>query len=552
MAQNKPIGQLLEELGFITDEQIKVALEVQKANPVFFGEILQEMDFVTSAEIAEAIALQNNLEFINLEHIVPSNEALQLIPKNVAVAREILPISIKDNTFIVASQEINDLMTLDYLRKVSKMNVKFVVGDKKAIARYTEIFYYQLENPIEVKIQEISKKALSGDDNIDIVLLVELILNSAIKDKVTDIHITPEHKIFNIFYRIDGVLEHYYALPISLHPQVVARIKIVSNLDIAEQRKPQDGAFTYTFLNEEFDLRVSSLPTNFGENIVMRLLGKNSSLFNLSHLGLNEINSKKVENYFQKPYGIILIVGPTGSGKTTTLYSALRKVDSLKKNVMTIEDPIEYKFSFIRQTQLNIKAGYNFDSAIRAFMRQDPDVMLVGEIRDAETAELAVRASITGHLVLSTLHTNDAIGTIARLEDLDIPPYLIGSGLLAVIAQRLVRKLCDECKEEIEYTQEELMSKGVPQRVLNLNQEYNIHKAVGCAHCRNSGYSGRSVIVEILEMDKTIEAMITAKKPTQDILLYAHDNGMLSMKEDGYEKVLRGETTFEEIERVVN
>jgi type IV pilus assembly protein PilB len=551
MAQNKPIGKLLEELGFITQEQIEVALVVQKANPLFLGQILQELDFVTSAEIAEAIALQNNLEFINLEHIVPSNEALKIIPKNIAVTREILPISVQDGVFTVASQEINDLMTLDYLRKISKMNVKFVVGDKKAIARYTEMFYYQLENPIEAKIQEITKKSLDGED-VDIVLLVELILNSAIKDRVTDIHITPENKIFNIFYRIDGVLQHYYSLPINLHPQIAARIKIISNLDISEQRKPQDGAFTYEFLNEEFDLRVSSLPTNYGENIVMRLLGKNSSLFNLTHLGLNNINSAKVEKYFQKPYGIILIVGPTGSGKTTTLYSALRKINSLKKNVMTIEDPIEYKFSFIRQTQLNIKAGYTFNAAIRAFMRQDPDVMLVGEIRDSETAELAVRASITGHLVLSTLHTNDAIGTIARLEDLDIPPYLIGSGLLAVIAQRLVRKLCTQCKEEVEMSEDELLRVGVPQKVLTLNPDYKIYKAVGCSHCRNSGYNGRSVIVEILEMDKTIEAMITAQKPTQEILSYAHENGMLSMKEDGYEKVLHGETTFEEIQRVVN
>jgi type IV pilus assembly protein PilB len=550
MAQNKPIGQLLEELGFITQEQIKVALDVQKANPAFFGKILQDLDFVTSAEIAEAIALQNGLEFINLEQTVPSSDALKLIPKNVAVNRNILPISIDDDTFVVATQEVNDLMTLDYLRKVSKRNVKFVVGDKKAISRYSEIFYYQLANPIEAEIYEFIKKTLNKQE-IDIPYLVDLLLNSAIKDRATDIHITPELTTFNVFFRIDGVLEFYYSLPLELHPQIVARIKILSNLDISEQRKPQDGSFSYTFLNEVFDLRVSSLPTNFGENIVMRLLGKNASLFNLTHLGLNEKNSKKIEKYFLKPYGIILIVGPTGSGKTTTLYSALRKVDSLKKNVMTIEDPIEYKFSFIRQTQLNIKAGYTFDSAIRAFMRQDPDVMLVGEIRDSQTAELAVRASITGHLVLSTLHTNDAIGTIDRLGDLNIPSYLIGSGLLAVVAQRLVRKLCVHCKKQLDVTTEELMQKGISKELLDANPNYTVCEAVGCSNCRNSGYSGRSAIIEILEIDKEIEALITQVVPTQKILDYALKNGMTSMRDDGFEKILNGDTTFEEIQRVV-
>ncbi len=551
MAQNKPIGQLLKDLGFITEEQIEVALDVQKAAPKFLGEIFQDLDFVTSDEIAEAIAIQNKLEYINLEHIVPSEEALKLIPKDVAVSKNILPISVDDAIFTVATQEVNDLMTLDYLRKISQRRVKFVVGDKKAIARYAEIFYYQLDNPIEAEIEEIIKRALEERD-VDIPHLVDLLLNSAIKDRATDIHITPESTSTHVFYRIDGVLSHYYSLPLSLHPQIVARIKIVSDLDISEQRRPQDGAFSYNFLNEGFDLRVSTLPTNFGENIVMRLLGKNTSLFNLTNLGLKESYVKKVERYFLKPYGIVLIVGPTGSGKTTTLYSALRKINSLKKNVLTIEDPIEYKFSFIRQTQLNVKAGYTFDAAIRSFMRQDPDVMLVGEIRDEETAELAIRASITGHLVLSTLHTNDAVGTIPRLADMKIPPYLIGSGLLAVIAQRLVRKLCEHCKEPVEMSQEEILSQGVSQELLNEHPEYTVYKSVGCKHCRHTGYNGRAAIVEILEVDTQIESLIASGASTMEIQEQAFRNGMVLLKDDGFEKVLSGITTFEEIARVVN
>ena len=551
MSQNKPIGQLLEELGFITKEQIEVALDVQKANPKFFGETLQDLDFVTSGEIAEAIAKQSNLEFINLENVVPCAEVLKLIPQNVARTKNILPISMDEYNLVVATQDVNDLILLDYLRKISKKNIKFVVGDKSSIARYTEIFYYQLHNPIELEIQEMIKQTLANRE-IDIPLLVNLLLNNAVKDRATDIHISPDSSVTHVFYRIDGVLQHFYSLPLQLHTQVIARIKILSNLDISEQRKPQDGAFSYEFLNEMFDLRVSTLPTNHGENIVMRLLGKNSALFSLKHLGLTDQNSAKIEKYFTKPYGIVLIVGPTGSGKTTTLYSALRKINSLKKNVLTIEDPIEYKFSFIKQTQLNEKAGYNFQSAIRAFMRQDTDVMLVGEIRDTQTAELAVRASITGHLVLSTLHTNDAVGTIPRLNDLGIQPYLIGSGLLAVIAQRLIRKLCKSCKKETTQTVEELQSLGIPRRVLDLHPDYTLFEPVGCIHCRNTGYSGRQAIVEILEVDEDIETMITNKANTQEILKVAHQKGMFSMKEDGYVKALFGVTNIEEIFRVVN
>jgi type II secretory ATPase GspE/PulE/Tfp pilus assembly ATPase PilB-like protein len=551
MAQNKQIGQLLQELGFITKEQIEVTLGVQKANPKFFGETLQDLDFATSGEIAQAIAMQSNLEYLNLELVVPSMKALKLIPYNVAKTKNILPISLDEHTLTVATQEVNDIATLDYLRKISKRNVKFVVEDEKTIARYAEIFYHQLSNPVEAEIAQIIKDSL-GDVEVNAPHLVELLLNNAIKDHATDVHISPESSASHVSYRIDGVLQHSYSLPLKLHAQLTARIKILSNLNISEQRQPQDGAFSYEFLNEHFDLRVSTLPTNYGENVVMRLLGKNSSLFSLSQLGLTKTNVEKVERYFSKPYGIILIVGPTGSGKTTTLYSALRKIDSLKKNVLTIEDPIEYKFSFIKQTQLNEKAGYNFEAAIRAFMRQDPDVMLVGEIRDHDTAELAVRASITGHLVLSTLHTNDAVGTIPRLSDLGIEPYLIGSGLLAVIAQRLVRKLCPVCKISKEVTKEELIEQGFSDRILDLYPDYKLFDAVGCENCRGTGYGGRESIIEILEVDDDVEALITKQASTKDILQVAHQKGMHSIKEDGYIKVLQGTTTIEEINRVVN
>ena len=517
---------------------------------MFFGEVLQDLDFVTSNEIAEAIAMQNGLEYVDLSTIVPTAEALKLVPHDIAKNKNILPLNVDETTLTVAMQDVNDIMTIDYLKKISLKQIKLVVADQSSIARYSEIFYYQMANPIEAEIVELVKQTLDNQD-IDLPHLVDLLLNNAVKDRVTDIHITPENSAIHIFYRIDGVLRHYFSLPKKLHSQIVARIKIICNLDISEQRKPQDGSFSYSFLNEEFDLRVSTLPTNHGENIVMRLLGKGTSLFSLSHLGMTEENSKKVENYFSKPYGIVLIVGPTGSGKTTTLYSALRKVNSLEKNVMTIEDPIEYKFTFIKQTQLHEKAGYTFDAAIRAFMRQDPDVMLVGEIRDSQTAELAVRASITGHLVLSTLHTNDAVGTIPRLVDLNIPPYLIGSGLLGVIAQRLVRRLCSYCKKALDIDEKKLTTLGVPKKILAQYPNYKVYEAVGCEHCKNTGYSGREAVVEILDVDKEMESLITDEVSTLELLKVAKEKGMHTMKEDGYIKVLHGITSFSEINRVI-
>ena len=551
MAQNKPIGELLKEAGFVNEEQIQVALSVQKANPVFLGEILQDLDFVTSSEIAEAIAMQNGLEYIDLSTVIPMQEALRLVPYEVAKSKNILPLRVEDDILIVAMQDINDIITIDYLRKITQKTVKFVVADRVSIAKYVEIYYYQMSNPIETEIAEIIKQSLENKE-VDIPHLVDLILNNAIKDKATDVHITPERSAIHVFYRIDGVLKHYFSLPTKLHAQIVARIKIICNLDISETRKPQDGSFSHSFLNEDFDLRVSTLPTNYGENIVLRLLGKETSIFSLSRLGMTEANSKKIQSYFSKPYGIVLIVGPTGSGKTTTLYSALRKVNSLEKNVVTIEDPIEYKFTFIKQTQLHEKSGYTFDVAIRAFMRQDPDVMLVGEIRDQQTAELAVRASITGHLVLSTMHTNDAIGAIPRLIDLNIPPYLIASGLLGVIAQRLVRKLCNYCKKEVQMSEQELQDAGIPQGIIEKYPNYTICEPVGCEYCKKTGYSGREAVVEILDVDKEIESLITQEVSSLELLKVAKSKGMHTLKEDGYIKVLRGITSFAEVNRVIN
>jgi type IV pilus assembly protein PilB len=547
----KRIGDLLLELGFTNDNQVSIAMKVQKANKdKKIGEILQDLNFITSTELAQAIAKYSELDFIDIDDVTPDIDVLQLVNEDVAVSKNILPLYEKDGMVYIALDDVGDIMLIDFLKQSISKPLEFVVGDAKKISRSVLVNYYQLKNPIETQIAQ-TIKSIVDDEEIDIAQLVEFIFNNAIKDFATDIHISPDSLAINISYRVNGVLMHYYSIPVSVLSKLVARIKILSSLDIAEQRKPQDGALSYEFLNESFDFRVSILPTNYGENIVIRLLGKNISLFNLSNLGLLDSQTKKLKELFAKPNGIVLVTGPTGSGKTTTLYSALRTINSLERNIMTIEDPIEYKFSFIKQTQINNKAGYTFAAAIRTFMRQDPDVILVGEIRDGETAELAIGASITGHLVLSTLHANSAVSAIPRLADLGIKEYLIATGLLAVLAQRLVRTLCKHCKKEWVVTREELRSKGLREEFLD-QEEFTIYEAGHCSHCNHTGYAGRASVIEILEVDYEIADMISSKKNAGEILEKAKSKGMLTMRDSALLKVLHGETSLQEVDRVVS
>lgn len=352
-------------------------------------------------------------------------------------------------------------------------------------------------------------------------------------------------------------MNHYYAFPKELHSGIVSRIKVLAGLDIAEQRLPQDGSFTHRFFDEEYDLRVSTVPTAFGENVVIRILSKNLSLFNLRSLGFEQDVLNQLENQFSKPQGIVLVTGPTGSGKTTTLYAALRKINALKRNILTVEDPVEYKFPFIKQTQVNEKAGYTFARAIRAFLRQDPDVILVGEIRDEETAEMAIRASITGHLVLSTLHTNDSVSSIPRLIDMGIKDYMVASGVSAITAQRLVRKICPFCKKEYKFLAKDILNFGFSEDIIklftgleDLNAEITLYKGEGCQHCKNTGYLGRTVLGEVLIITEEIADLIVKGATPLTIKTKAKEQGMRTMKEDGLLKALKGITTLEEVKRV--
>ncbi|QOG11630.1 GspE/PulE family protein [Arcobacter sp. FWKO B] len=549
---HKKIGELLQGLGFITAKQIEVALKAQIASTKFFGEILEDLDFVTSEEVAQALASQYQVEYINLSTIIPSKEALKAIEEDFALSKSILPFKVEDDFIYVATWDPNDLGVEDLIVRTTGKKVKFFMSPKSTIAYYVQLYYYQLSNPLEDKIINIIKSVLNGE-NANIVELLDLFIKNGIKDRATDIHISPEEELSHVFFRIDGVLKHYYSYPISMHQEIISRVKILSSLNIAELRLPQDGGMVYDFLGKHYDLRISTLPTYSGENLVVRILSQSGILFNISSLGFSDDIGSRIERIFQKPYGLVLVVGPTGSGKTTTLYSALRKINSLEKNVLTIEDPIEYRFAFIRQTQVNEKAGYSYANALKTFMRQDPDVILLGEIRDSDTAQLALRASVTGHLVLSTLHTNDAPSTIARLHDLGVQSFMIASSLLGIIAQRLIRKLCDECKNEVVIDKSELLKYKYKKEDIDTipTDKVTIYEKVGCPSCNHRGYLGRSVIVEFLEVDDEIKEMIVKGNTTYDIEKVALSKGMTSFKTDGLRRVLEGITTLEEIDRVI-
>lgn len=551
------IGKLLQEFGYVTEEQISVALEVKQVYQKLLGEILVDLSFASTREIALALSKQTKKPFVDLEEVHPEKEALQLFTKSSVKQLNALPLFVKGNVLTVAMADPYDINAVDILSRRSSRQVEVCVADSKSIQKYIEIHYYTLEISIDDEIrQQVEEMRLTGETNTA-PLLIDRVLNSAITNRVTDVHIAPEEFATHVFFRIDGVLRHFYACPKIVHLAIVSRIKILSKMDIAEQRVPQDGAMTHSFFNETFDIRVSTIPSSTGENIVLRILSKNLSLFNLENLGFEENLIAKIKGQLNRSQGIILVTGPTGSGKTTTLYSSLRMINSLQRRVLTVEDPIEYRFPFIKQTQVNEKAGYNFANAMRAFLRQDPDVILVGEMRDMSTAEMAMRAAITGHLVLSTIHTNDAVTAIPRLVDMGVKEYLIASGVAAITGQRLVRKVCSVCAQNVIITGDELFKMGYSKISLEKfkikpETKIQIQRGAGCPKCGGTGYSGRMVISEILVINDEIGDAIVRGETPLGIQAMASSQGMFTMKENGLYKVLKKLTTPEEVLRVVS
>lgn len=548
------IGELLKSAGYINDKQLEIVLKIKKLYPSkLLGEILKDLYFVSTVEIAKALALQSNKEYLNLRDIAPSEEALRTINKETAMQFKILPFKL-DKKLHIATDDPYNIVAFDLIKRRTNLDLEVYIAEEDLLTKYIQIYYFLLENPIEKQAEEILQRIrVEGINNV-IQDVIKFIIDSAIVERASDIHITPQNLTLDVFFRVDGLLRYFISFPKETQQAIISRIKVMSNMDIAEQRLPQDGSFSYKFLEENYDTRVSTVPTAFGENTVIRILSKNLSMFTLENLGFRENELKVIIKQISKPNGILLITGPTGSGKSTTLYSLIRRINILERNVITVEDPIEYRFPFIKQTEVNEKIGYKFSTAIRSFLRQDPDVMLIGEIRDEETAEMAIRASITGHLVLSTLHTNTAIDAIPRLLNLGVDKTMLASSLNAIISQRLLRKLCPICKEETEYTKRYLISIGFSEEsVEKVVKEYTFkgYRAVGCKNCSGTGYIGRKVISEIIVIDKEIASMITESESIIKLSEKAREKGMVTLEESGLLDILEGITTPEEVIRIV-
>jgi type IV pilus assembly protein PilB len=520
---------------------------------------LLDQGVVTQAQLASARAAQAGLPYVELLEYPVDRAAVALLPAAMCRRHEVLPIGIAGDYLMVAMVDPGDVFALDDVRAASRMQARAVVAERSdlraAIDRYhradSEInsLTTALEEESGSKELAISESNEPHEDDAPIVRFVNLLISQGIQDKASDIHIEPGEHDMGVRYRIDGVLHEMQAAPKAIQNGVISRLKIMADIDIAERRKPQDGRMSVSHGGRKIDLRVATLPTVYGEKVVMRILDNNSSSMDLSNLHLLERNFKVFETSYRKPYGMILVTGPTGSGKSTTLYTTLHAVARPEINVITVEDPVEYRMKGINQVQVNPKAGLTFASALRSILRSDPDVVLLGEIRDHETAQIAIEASLTGHLVLSTLHTNDAPSAITRLTEMDIEPFLVGSALDCVVAQRLARRLCDRCKMPYSHDPRALEALRIgfdpSQPVPTLFQP------VGCSGCSNTGYRGRIALHEVMAVSEEIERLAVARASSAEIGRVAREQGMLTLREDGWAKAQLGDTSVEEILRVV-
>jgi type IV pilus assembly protein PilB len=523
--------------------------------------ILQLLDqgVVTQSQLASARAAQAGLPYVELLEYPVDRIAVALVPAAMCRRHEVLPIGIAGDYLMVAMVDPGDVFALDDVRAASKMQARAVVAERSdlraAIDRYlradSEIsdLTSAMEEESGSKEVALADTSEAHEDDAPIVRFVNLLISQGIQDKASDIHIEPGEHDMGVRYRIDGVLHEMQAAPKAIQNGVISRLKIMADIDIAERRKPQDGRMSVSHGGRKIDLRVATLPTVYGEKVVMRILDNNSSSMDLSNLNLLERNFKTFETSYRKPYGMILVTGPTGSGKSTTLYTTLHAVAKPEINVITVEDPVEYRMKGINQVQVNPKAGLTFASALRSILRSDPDVVLLGEIRDHETAQIAIEASLTGHLVLSTLHTNDAPSAITRLTEMDIEPFLVGSALDCVVAQRLARRLCDRCKTPYSHDPRSLAALRIgydeSQPVPTLFQP------VGCSGCSNTGYHGRIALHEVMAVSEEIERLAVARSSSAEIGRVAREQGMLTLREDGWAKAQLGYTSVEEILRVV-
>lgn len=547
--ERKELGQILLEKGLLTIEQLEEALTEQVKTKKFLGEILIEKNFVTREQIIEALTQQKKADFVKLSSFKGIREDIvKLIPENIARRFVCIAIAKEDSTLSVAMKDPTDIVAIDTLRRITGMRLKILKSDENEIKENIERFYRKVDNIEELATtleereeEEIDEEQLRvAAEDAPVIRFVNSLFMEAVEKRATDIHLEPGMREVTVRYRIDGVLRKFTTTPKNVYPGIVTRIKILSNLDIGERRLPQDGRLKTKIGPKEIDIRVSTLPTIFGEKIVMRILEKQAFIKTLDKLGFEESDKEKFKKILKKPYGMIIVTGPTGSGKTTTLYSGLNFINSPEKNIITIEDPVEYVIEGINQVQTKPKIGLTFAEVLKRILRQDPDIIMVGEIRDLETAQIAIQASLTGHLVISTLHTNDTVSSISRFRYMGVPQYLLGDSLIFVLSQRLVRNICEVCKQEDPDGLEILKNMGIDVK------KKKVFKGKGCRDCDYTGYYGRTGIFETLEITREIRRMILEGSNENELREEAKKQGMTTLKEAALKKVFDGITTVEE------
>lgn len=567
------LGELLLRNKLITKDQLDKALDLQKANNSKLGYNLVKLGFVSDEEIATCLSKQFGISAINLSHFEIDQSVLDLVPVEVCRKYDLIPVNRTGAVLTVAMSDPTNIRAMDEINFICGYQVEPVVSSEYAIKEAIDK-YYGSTHALELKqamaaavaekdvtdvedmevLEESAEMDLSSleraSEDAPVVKLVNKILYDALNEGASDIHVEPYEKEFRVRYRIDGVLYVKLNPPLKLRDAIISRIKIMAKLDIAEKRLPQDGRIKIKTKHQgrlkELDYRVSVIPTLFGEKIVMRLLDKENLKLDMTKLGLEADSLRRLEKAILKPYGMILVTGPTGSGKTNTLYSAMSRINTPEINILTAEDPVEFNIVGINQVQMKEQIGLNFAAALRSFLRQDPNIILVGEIRDFETAEIAIKAALTGHLVLSTLHTNDAPSTVNRLMNMGIEPFLVASSVLLIVAQRLIRKICAECKEEYKVPLEALVDIGFSEEEA---RKVTIYKGRGCPICGNTGYKGRVGLFEVLEVTDNVRELILVGASALEIKRKAIEEGMMSLRASGLEKLRLGSTTIEEVLR---
>lgn len=548
-ATRKSLGEMLIEENLITAEQLEKALELQRGQGGKLSELLVNQGLVKAEELAAVLSVQLNVPLIDLKRHQVQPDALRLIPEDMARKHTLIPLDVVSDSLIVVMADPEDIRTIEDIKAQSRMRVEVALGIPSDIEQAINL-NYRSSGEIDKQVSQFAppvKEAAEVTSELiartPIAQSLDLLIAQAVRDRASDVHLEPQEDRLRIRYRIDGILHDMFSLPLTGHAPLVSRVKILAGMNIAEQRRSQDGQFSIEVEDRDIDIRAATMETAYGERVTLRILDKSLSLFTLPELGFLADALKKYRAMLNNPFGLILVGGPTGSGKTTTLYASINQLDANERNILTIEEPIEYRFMDINQTQVNSKAGITFASGLRAIMRHDPDIILVGEIRDKDTASTAVQAALTGHLVLSSIHANDAVSVLFRLIDLGVEPYLISSTLVAIVAQRMVRRICSHCRAPSQPSIEEQVAYEEEMK----EQSTTFYSGAGCNLCANTGYRGRTGLFELLVMSEKIRRMLLSNTSAGDIKAEALKEGMVTMKRDGMLKVKEGITSVSEV-----